>query len=355
MMCENASASFEIAGSVRNHRLEKAAFQPAFRPPVLTTFICVVFFASVALVATPAAPIAASSDEVRANAAFAAASAEVDDFQDFERIAAEAKKIGITEQAIVEAELLYCLRNDDTSRLVSLIPRIETKLPIWREPDSPFFKERHELEALIHMATGMLAASKHDEAAFEQEMKTAFWSDPTLAKALAERVVAFREKQAMRRLVLPMDLTLETSAGKKTTLGELVKGQRGLLLDFWASWCSPCMSLMNELPKQAQDLAPQNVRVFGMNTESDRGKAEKVRNEKKISCAWLIEPEKRPLSTLLKVDSIPRAVLVTPDGKIAFNGHPADTGLATALSGLRSESKTTGLSGSEFSTPAAEK
>ena len=71
------------------------------------------------------------------------------------------------------------------------------------------------MEALIHMATGVLAATKYDDAAFEQEMKAAFWSDPTLAKVLAERVVAFREKQAMRRLVLPMDLVWKRQPVRK--------------------------------------------------------------------------------------------------------------------------------------------
>ena len=141
MICGNGSAPFEIAGVVRKRRSEKVVFphacQPRLRLQVLIIFICIVSLTPVALVAAPAAPTATSADEIRA---FAAASIEVDNFQDFEKIAAEAKKIGITEQAILEAELLYCLRNDDTSRLVALIPTIETKLPIWREPDSPFLR-----------------------------------------------------------------------------------------------------------------------------------------------------------------------------------------------------------------------
>jgi hypothetical protein len=71
-----------------------------------------------------------------------------------------------------------------------------------------------------------------------------------------------------------------------------------------------------------------------MNTESDRNKAEKVRKDRKMSMAWLVEPKDEPLSRPLKIDSIPRAVLVTPDGKIAFCGHPQDAGLESALAGL---------------------
>jgi hypothetical protein len=37
---------------------------------------------------------------------------------------------------------------------------------------------------------------------------------------------------------------------------------------------------------------------------------------------------------MLEIDSIPRMVLVGPDGKVLYNGHPQDPGLWTALQKL---------------------
>ena len=144
-----------------------------------------------------------------------------------------------------------------------------------------------------------------------------------------------REKQvaAMAKLRLPMELEISTSTGEKTTLGKLAKGKKGVLLDFWASWCGPCMALMPELEEKAKKFGPQGIVVAGMNTES-AAKAEDLRKKRGIEFAWLVEPEGRPLSRLLKINSIPRMILVSPKGKVLFNGHPKDDALAASLANL---------------------
>ncbi|MBT4666197.1 MAG: redoxin family protein [Opitutae bacterium] len=141
------------------------------------------------------------------------------------------------------------------------------------------------------------------------------------------------EKKLMANLKVPMNLEIQTSAGEKTTLGDLAKGKKGVLLDFWASWCGPCMNLMPELQKKAKKLGSKGILVAGMNTEN-AGKAESVREKRKIGFTWLVEPEGRPLSQMLKINSIPRMILVAPDGKVLFNGHPMDDELVSTLADL---------------------
>ena len=141
------------------------------------------------------------------------------------------------------------------------------------------------------------------------------------------------EKKLMANLKVPMDLQIQTSTGEKTTLGDLAKGKKGVLLDFWASWCGPCMNLMPELQKKAKKLGSKGILVAGMNTEN-AGKAESVRKKRKIGFTWLVEPEGRPLSQMLKINSIPRMILVAPDGKVLFNGHPMDDELVSTLADL---------------------
>jgi thiol-disulfide isomerase/thioredoxin len=257
---------------------------------------------------------------------------EIETLAEFDELAAKAKAAGATEQSVFEAKLMFCLKNEDLGPIPTLLPQLETTLPDWKESDSPFFRDRDELEGLLHLAKGLVAARDQASDVFEREMKEAIWKDPKLAEIVAEHIIAFREKQRMKAIAVPMHLELETSQGGKTSLAKLVEGKKALLLDFWASWCSPCMAAMGDLRSRAEKLKPAGIVVAGINTESDRAKAEKVRKDKKMPMPWVLEPREGPLSKLLRIDSIPRAVLVTPDGKIAFSGHPEDRELETALS-----------------------
>ena len=145
-----------------------------------------------------------------------------------------------------------------------------------------------------------------------------------------------RMKAELAKVRMPMDMEIETSAGAKTSLAKLVEGKHGVLLDFWASWCGPCMRLMPELKKKAEKYEGLGIVVAGMNTEN-ASKAEKVRKEREIGFSWLVEPSGRPLSKMLKINSIPRMILLDPEGKVLFNGHPMDDELTAALDGLSSK------------------
>ncbi len=94
------------------------------------------------------------------------------------------------------------------------------------------------------------------------------------------------------------------------------------------------MALMPELKNKAAKLGPQGIVVAGMNVEGSAKKAERVRKKQKMKMPWLVEPKSEPFSSALKIDSIPRMILVAPDGKVLFNGHPQDPGLRKALAKL---------------------
>ena len=129
--------------------------------------------------------------------------------------------------------------------------------------------------------------------------------------------------EKMSKLKIPMDLEIARSNGEKTSLAALAKGQKALFVDFWASWCGPCMANMPKLKAMAVEFKKRGVTVIGMNTE-DAAIAAQVGKEQNIAFDWLVEPEDRPFSKMLNIDSIPRAIIMTPDGKVLYNGHPAD-------------------------------
>jgi len=137
----------------------------------------------------------------------------------------------------------------------------------------------------------------------------------------------------MDKLTFPMDTEIESSDGKKHTVASLIKGKKALLLDFWATWCGPCVRLMPKLVEKEARLKEHGILVAGMNTENI-DKAEGFRKDKNIEMTWLVEPEGRPFSKLLGINSIPRMILVSAKGKILYNGHPSSEGLHVALEKL---------------------
>ena len=144
------------------------------------------------------------------------------------------------------------------------------------------------------------------------------------------------QKEAMKNIRIPMDMEIQSVDGSMTTLAKASAGQKAVLLDFWASWCGPCIMLMPELKKKADVLPAQGVFVAGMNTDrSDQLRhAREVQEKHGMDMPWLIEPESSPFSRALSINSIPRMILLTPEGEVLFNGHPMDPELTQTLASI---------------------
>ncbi len=155
----------------------------------------------------------------------------------------------------------------------------------------------------------------------------------TYAKAKADfesDEPARRAKAVSKRIDKPAPLwEFPDINGKMVKLSEL-RGQL-VLLDFWATWCSPCRSTMPLLDKWMDSRAAKDVKVFSVNVwERDPPAAVKYMQDKKFRMTYLAGDDE--VSKNYKFDGIPYLCLIDAKGNLVFEHSGYSEDLAETLS-----------------------
>lgn len=253
--------------------------------------------------------------------------------EDLQVLAKEANKAGVPRQQIIEAKLIWGLRQQSTPFLVKILPEVEILASSFDPASAVALPSLETVKSFISYIKAMKASQAGDAAGFKQNILEAIWLSPQQAPVFIQAMEKFRLEAKMAELVIDLKTPLTTSGGEATTLHDVLGGKKALLVDFWASWCGPCMKLMPTLKAKAAALTSHGIVVAAINKDDENAEAtaERIRQEQNASLPWLIEPAERPYTTALEVATIPRMVLLTPEGKVLFNGHPEDPALWVAL------------------------
>ncbi|NDC64150.1 MAG: TlpA family protein disulfide reductase [Planctomycetia bacterium] len=195
--------------------------------------------------------------------------------------------------------------------------------------------------AVIEKTTAMLAADPDDTqtaglalqlaGTFEQvpggdgHARAAYEAfGPILAKSSDERVKSMAESFAgtLRRLSLPghpmvIKGTLMNGQpfDQKTLAGKVV------LVDFWATWCGPCVAEIPNVLEQYEKYHSRGFEVIGVSLDEDREALEAFISERKIPWPILFEKSegegwRHPLSTYYGIRGIPTVILIGRDGNV---------------------------------------
>jgi thiol-disulfide isomerase/thioredoxin len=92
-----------------------------------------------------------------------------------------------------------------------------------------------------------------------------------------------------------------------------------VLVNFWATWCTPCLAEMPHLQALHTELGPQGLVVLGIATDDPRQEAliKPLVKSKGVTYSILRDPDTKVVSQFNPSKSLPFSALVGRDGKVA--------------------------------------
>jgi len=122
--------------------------------------------------------------------------------------------------------------------------------------------------------------------------------------------------------------TLRTLSGETVSLG----GLRGevVVLNFWASWCSPCREELPRLDALHAELARRGGRVIAVSIDLEARNAERFVRRHKLSLP-IVHDGPDGLARRLDLRHVPFTIVLDRDGNVAYTASGSD---AVALDAL---------------------
>lgn len=99
-----------------------------------------------------------------------------------------------------------------------------------------------------------------------------------------------------------------------------VNGEKLTIIDFWATWCKPCIQAIPKLNKIYKDYKDRGVEVIGINTDSPRNaaKVKPFAKTYKIEYTILRDPNSE-IASELNVSAFPTLYIINSQNEIVFS------------------------------------
>jgi thiol-disulfide isomerase/thioredoxin len=93
------------------------------------------------------------------------------------------------------------------------------------------------------------------------------------------------------------------------------------VMDFWATWCGPCVASLPHLDQIYKDFKDKGVKFFAVNEQEDKATIQKFVSDTKLSIPVLMDSDSRVGQVYDTDGMIPLTVVVGKDGKVIKAAH----------------------------------
>jgi peroxiredoxin len=115
------------------------------------------------------------------------------------------------------------------------------------------------------------------------------------------------------------DFTLMSNEGTSFTMSES-KGKNGVMLMFFASWCSACAEQVPQVKELVESSNGSNVAVYGVSIQEENEAISKFIEAKQVNYPILLDTD-TAVAAAYEVKGIPTFIGIDINGKIVYRGH----------------------------------